>query len=83
MQIKMKNSLIVGSHGLKDTGTIWDAPSDLAQQLIQQGSAEPAIARRSREIDGKFKGDDPTTEGHNEAWEDGKAPKTKGKGDSK
>ena len=36
----MSDSREVSGHGLRPKGEIWDAPTDLAEQLIRQGVAE-------------------------------------------
>ena len=39
MKIKMNDSRVIPLHGLKNTGDVWDAPQELAEQLIRQGVA--------------------------------------------
>ena len=39
MKIKMNDSRVIPPHGLKNTGDVWDAPQELAEQLIRQGVA--------------------------------------------
>ena len=49
MKIKMNDSRVIPPHGLKDTGDVWDAPQELAEQLIRQGVAslvEPKVEVR-------------------------------------
>ena len=49
MKIKMNDSRVIPIHGLKNTGDVWDAPQELAEQLIRQGIAslnEPSIGSR-------------------------------------
>lgn len=41
MKIKMNDSRVIPPHGLKNTGDVWDAPQELAEQLIRQGIAVP------------------------------------------
>ena len=41
MKIKMNDSRVIPPHGLKNTGDIWNAPQELAEQLIRQGVASP------------------------------------------
>ena len=49
---------------------------DLNPHLRPDAKPKP---KRARKADGTLKGDDPKTEGVNEAWEGGVAPKKRGR----
>jgi hypothetical protein len=61
-----------------EAGEIYDLPADYPIPTrdveIIEGTQD---IKRARNVDGTLKGDDPSTEEVNEAWEGGKAPKKK------
>ena len=43
MKVRMSDSREISGYGLKQNGEVWDAPIDLAEQLIRQGVAVEAL----------------------------------------